>query len=185
MILLLGVWQWQGSCSASTYLAWATEQTVGQSHLLIRRKNILTQHKKQDNPFCALEIFSCSCALLFSKHLNFVTISTPLPFLHIQLLYFSYPHFVSFAAGQAYTLFLINWHIKNRIHVVVKENAPVASGNKIFYQQNWFGRVHNKLMRTFVFTEIYLLKLSASKHFVAAFMTFQFGHTVFSSNRHH
>lgn len=50
---------------------------------------------------------------------------------------------------------------KTRIHAVVKQNASVASGNKMFYQQNWFGWVHNKLVRTFVFTEIYLSKLSA------------------------
>lgn len=98
--------------------------------------HVLTWHKKQDNPFCALEIFPCFCALLFPKYLNLVTFSTFPPFLHIQLFYFSYPHLVSFAAGQAYILFFINWHIKNRIHAVVKKNASVASGNKMFYWQN-------------------------------------------------
>lgn len=65
-------------------------------------------NKKQNNPFCILETFPCFCALLFSKHLNLVTFSTSPPSLHIQLLYFSYPHLASFVAGQAYTLFLIN-----------------------------------------------------------------------------
>lgn len=119
--------------------------------------------------------------LLFSNHLN------PAPCLPLLLLFtFSYfafhPHLISFAVEQAYTLHLINWLIKPRKLAVVRKNASLIAGNKMFYQQNWFGRVHNILMETFVFTHTYLPKLSAQRYFVVAFMTFQvFSHMMLCS----